>query len=123
RQALTETGALASAVRAAAGGRGWQRIDPATRTFQALRIWVNRELDGLEDFFEQAGGALEPGARVAVIPLHSLADRAGKRTFLPLAADGNVALLTRKPIGPDEAEVQRNPRARSARLRVVERAA
>ena len=123
RQALTETGALASAVRAAAGGRGWQRIDPATRTFQALRIWVNRELDGLEEFFEQAVAALEPGARLAVIAFHSLEDRVVKQTFRRLAADGMVALLTRKPIGPDEAEVQRNPRARSARLRVVERAA
>ena len=123
RQALTETGALASAVRAAAGGRGWQRIDPATRTFQALRIWVNRELDGLEDFLEHAVAALEPGARLAVIAFHSLEDRVVKHTFRRLTASGAVSLLTRKPIGPDDAEVQRNPRARSARLRVVEKAA
>ena len=123
RQAFTETGALASAVRAAAGGRGRQRIDPATRTFQALRIWVNRELDGLEAFLEEAVAALEPGARLAVIAFHSLEDRVVKHTFRRLAAAGAVALLTRKPIGPGDAEVQRNPRARSARLRVVEKAA
>ena len=123
RQALTETGTLASVVRAAAGGRGWQRIDPATRTFQALRIWVNRELDGLDTFLEQAVSALEPGARLAVIAFHSLEDRVVKHTFRRLAAGGGVALVTRKPVGPSDAEVQGNPRARSARLRVVEKAA
>lgn len=123
RQALTETGALASVVRAAAGGRGRQRIDPATRTFQALRIWVNRELDGLERFLEEAVAALEPGARLAVIAFHSLEDRVVKHTFRRLAADGAVALVTRKPVGPGDEEVQRNPRARSARLRVVEKTA
>jgi 16S rRNA (cytosine1402-N4)-methyltransferase len=114
---------LASVVRAAAGGRGWQRIDPATRTFQALRIWVNRELDGLEAFLEQAVSALEPGARLAVIAFHSLEDRVVKHTFRRLAAGGGVALVTRKPVGPGDEEVQRNPRARSARLRVVENVA
>jgi 16S rRNA (cytosine1402-N4)-methyltransferase len=92
RQALTETGMLASAVRAAAGGQGRQRIDPATRTFQALRIWVNRELDGLDVFLEQAVAALEPGARLAVIAFHSLEDRVVKHAFRRLAADGAVAV-------------------------------
>jgi 16S rRNA (cytosine1402-N4)-methyltransferase len=123
RQALTETGTLASVVRAAAGGRGRQRIDPATRTFQALRIWVNRELDGLEPFLEQAVSALEPGARLAVIAFHSLEDRVVKHTFRRLAAGEGVTLVTRKPVGPGDEEVQRNPRARSARLRVVEKTA
>jgi 16S rRNA (cytosine1402-N4)-methyltransferase len=123
RQPLTETAALASVVRAAAGGRGSQRIDPATRTFQALRIWVNRELDGLDAFLDEAVNALEPGARLAVIAFHSLEDRVVKHTFRRLAAGGGVALVTRKPVGPGDAEVERNPRARSARLRVAEKAA
>ena len=123
RQPLTETAALASVVRAAAGGRGTQRIDPATRTFQALRIWVNRELDGLDTFLEEAVNALEPGARLAVIAFHSLEDRVVKHTFRRLAADARIQLVTRKPVGPADAEVERNPRARSARLRVAERAA
>lgn len=122
---LTRTGQLASVVRRAAGGRGWQRIDPATRTFQALRIWVNRELEGLDTFLETAVGVLRPGGRLAVIAFHSLEDRVVKHTFRRLAekADGNevITLLTRKPIVPGEAELDRNPRSRSARLRAVER--
>jgi 16S rRNA (cytosine1402-N4)-methyltransferase len=123
RQPLTETAALASVVRAAAGGRGSQRIDPATRTFQALRIWVNRELDGLDTFLDEAVNALEPGARLAVIAFHSLEDRVVKHTFRRLAADARIQLVTRKPVGPADAEVERNPRARSAHLRVAEKAA
>ncbi len=121
RQPLTDTGTLASVVRGAAGGRGRQRIDPATRTFQGLRIWVNRELEGLDRFLETAVAALDPGGRLAVIAFHSLEDRVVKHTFRRLASDAAVALLTRKPVGPGDEEVQRNPRARSARLRVVER--
>lgn len=123
RQPLVETGTLASVVRAAAGGRGRQRIDPATRTFQALRIWVNRELDGLEAFLEAAVAALAPGARLAVIAFHSLEDRVVKHTFRRLAVGGDVALMTKKPVGSGDAEIASNPRARSARLRVVEKAA
>jgi len=123
RRALTDTGALASVVRAAAGGRGRQRIDPATRTFQALRIWVNRELDGLDRFLDDAVQVLGPGARLAVIAFHSLEDRVVKLMFRRLATAGTVRLLTKKPVVPDVAEIRRNPRARSARLRVVEKAA
>ena len=123
RQVLTDTATLASAVRAAAGGRGRQRIDPATRTFQALRIWVNRELDGLDRFLDEAVAALGPGARLAVIAFHSLEDRVVKHTFRRQAADGTVRLLTKKPVVPGDAEVRRNARARSARLRVVEKTA
>jgi len=122
---LTRTGQLASVVRRAAGGRGWQRIDPATRTFQALRIWMNQELAGLDAFLLAAVSLLRPAGRLVVIAFHSLEDRIVKHTFRRLAdrADGNavVALLTRKPVGPDEAELDRNPRSRSARLRAVEK--
>ena len=124
RGALETTADLATAVRAGAGGRGWQRIDPATRTFQALRIWVNDELAGLEAFLGRAVDALAPGGRLAVIAFHSLEDRIVKHTFRRFAAgDGRVRLVTRRAVMPDDIERARNPRSRSARLRVVEKAA
>jgi 16S rRNA (cytosine1402-N4)-methyltransferase len=122
RGTLRDTGDLAAAVRRAAGGRGWQRIDPATRTFQALRIWVNDELDGLEVFLDAAWRTLARGGRLLVLAFHSLEDRVVKHTFRRLAAADPVAhLLTRRPIVPDEAERERNPRSRSARLRALEK--
>jgi 16S rRNA (cytosine1402-N4)-methyltransferase len=121
---LERTAQLASIVRRAAGGGTWQRIDPATRTFQALRIWINRELDGLEAFLEAAVGALRAGGRLAVIAFHSLEDRIVKHTFRRLSQPPAVlTILTRRPMVPGEDELQRNPRARSARLRAVERLA
>jgi 16S rRNA (cytosine1402-N4)-methyltransferase len=125
RGELTDTAALASVVRRAAGGRGWQRIDPATRTFQALRIWVNRELEGLDGFLETAAASLNARGRLAVIAFHSLEDRVVKHTLRRLTGgEGSpYRLLTRRPITPDDAEQSRNPRARSARLRAMERAA
>jgi 16S rRNA (cytosine1402-N4)-methyltransferase len=124
RGELTDTAALAAVVRRAAGGRGWQRIDPATRTFQALRIWVNAELDGLEAFLDAACHVLAPGGRLAVIAFHSLEDRVVKHTFRRLAGESAVwRLVTRRPVVPGEDECARNPRARSARLRVLERVA
>ena len=99
------------------------RIDPATRTFQAIRIWVNRELDGLDAFLHSAARRLLEGARLAVIAFHSLEDRIVKQTFRALAQSGSIRILTKRPIeaGPDE--VARNPRARSAKLRAIERLA
>jgi 16S rRNA (cytosine1402-N4)-methyltransferase len=124
RGALETTLDLASAARAGAGGRGWQRIDPATRTFQGLRIWVNRELEGLDGFLEAAIAALAPGGRLAVIAFHSLEDRIVKHTFRRVTSgDSGTRLLTRRPVVPGEPERAANPRSRSARLRVVERAA
>jgi 16S rRNA (cytosine1402-N4)-methyltransferase len=118
------TGQLAQIVRRAVPRKGYQRIDPATRTFQALRIWVNRELDGLDTFLVDASRLLDAGARLAVITFHSLEDRIVKHVFRALAA-GEEALrvLTRKPVVPGEAVVARNPRARSAKLRAIERLA
>jgi 16S rRNA (cytosine1402-N4)-methyltransferase len=105
--------------------RGWQRIDPATRTFQALRIWVNRELDGLDRFLADAARLLHAGARLVVIAFHSLEDRVVKHTFRALEKGGEVAfrILTRRPVVPRDTEVARNPRARSAKLRAAERVA
>jgi 16S rRNA (cytosine1402-N4)-methyltransferase len=121
---ITTTGALADVVRRAVPHRGYQRIDPATRTFQALRIWVNRELDGLDAFLESAVRLLNTGARLAIITFHSLEDRIVKHTFRGIAAAGDAwRVLTRKPISPADEEVARNPRARSAKLRAIERLA
>jgi len=121
---LRDTGDLARAARRGAGGGQWRRLDPATRTFQALRIWVNGELDGLDLFLEAATGALALGGRLAVIAFHSLEDRVVKHTFRRLAGpDGVCSLVTKRAVRPDDDEVSRNPRARSARLRVLERAA
>jgi 16S rRNA (cytosine1402-N4)-methyltransferase len=117
------TGRLASIVRRAIPRRGPTRIDPATRTFQALRIWVNRELDGLDRFLESAARRLRAAARLVVITFHSLEDRIVKHTFRALERGGDaaVSVLTKKPIVPSDEEVRQNPRARSAKLRAAER--
>jgi 16S rRNA (cytosine1402-N4)-methyltransferase len=121
---IETTGELAAIVRRAVPTRGYQRIDPATRTFQALRIWVNRELEGLDAFLASAAGRLLAGARLAVITFHSLEDRIVKHTFRALAAAGDaLKVLTRKPVVAGEEELARNPRARSAKLRAIERLA
>ncbi len=122
---LETTGQLAAIVRRAVPTRGWQRIDPATRTFQALRIWVNRELEGLDAFLRIAVSRLLVGARIAVIAFHSLEDRIVKHTFRALAQgpESTLSLITRRPIEASEDEIARNPRARSAKLRVAERLA
>ena len=122
---IVTTGALAALIRRVVPRRHYMRIDPATRTFQALRIWVNQELDGLDRFIESAVGRLRAGGRLVVITFHSLEDRIVKHTFRALAGRHGAALkiLTKKPIVPDEDEVRRNPRARSAKLRAAERIA
>ena len=119
------TGRLASIVRRAIPRRGYMRIDPATRTFQALRIWVNRELEGLDRFLEAAARRLRAGGRLVVITFHSLEDRIVKHTLRALerSHDAAVKVLTKKPIVPSEDEIGRNPRARSAKLRAAERLA
>ena len=121
---VATTGQLATLVRRAIPVRGHQRIDPATRTFQALRIWVNRELDGLDGFLESAVQRLAAGGRLAVIAFHSLEDRIVKHTFRAIAhAETAIRILTKRPIEAGDDEVARNPRARSAKLRAIERLA
>jgi len=118
------TGRLAAIVRRAIPRRGPARIDPATRTFQALRIWVNRELDDLDRFVEAAAKRLRAGARLVVITFHSLEDRIVKHMLRALQQrDGIVQVLTKKPLVPRDDEIDRNPRARSAKLRAAERMA
>src|SRR5688500_2184166 len=125
RTAVDTTGRLADVVRRAIPKRGYSRIDPATRTFQAIRIWVNRELEGLDVFLAQAAARLRPGGRMAIIAFHSLEDRIVKHTLRSLQTAGDIGLIvrTKRPVVPSEAEVQRNPRARSAKLRAAERTA
>jgi 16S rRNA (cytosine1402-N4)-methyltransferase len=94
------------------------RIDPATRTFQALRIAVNDELRSLENALARLPDCLRPGGRLAIISFHSLEDRRVKEAFRD---DARLKNLTRKPLRPSEAEIAANPRSRSAKLRVAER--
>jgi 16S rRNA (cytosine1402-N4)-methyltransferase len=116
--------------------RGHQLIHPATRTFQALRIAVNEELEGLDEFLTEAFGFLNPGGRMVVIAFHSLEDRIVKKAFRRLAGQcvcdapaglckcprqALASLLTPRPITPGPKELTANPRARSARLRSLER--
>lgn len=96
------------------------RIHPATRTFQALRIAVNGELDALQTFLDRAPDWLAPGGRIALISFHSLEDRIIKHA---LRGDDRLTVITRKPLLPSEAEIEANPRSRSAKLRIAERVA
>jgi 16S rRNA (cytosine1402-N4)-methyltransferase len=122
---IDSTARLAAIIRRAVPRRGYSRIDPATRTFQALRIWVNRELDGLDRFVETAVRRLRAGARLVVISFHSLEDRIVKHTLRALEHGGEagIRVLTKRPLVPGDEEVRRNPRARSAKLRAAERIA
>jgi 16S rRNA (cytosine1402-N4)-methyltransferase len=122
---IETTSQLASIVRRAIPKRGFSRIDPATRTFQAMRIWVNRELDGLDEFLAAVAERLQTGARMVIITFHSLEDRIVKHTMRALAQRENASIrvLTKKPVLPQADEIERNPRARSAKLRVAERIA
>jgi 16S rRNA (cytosine1402-N4)-methyltransferase len=100
---------------------GLHHHHPATRTFLALRLAVNQELESLESFLPQAMSVLAPGGRLAVLTFHSLEDRVVKRAFQQFDREGQATILTRHVIRPSEAEVRSNPRARSAKLRAVEK--
>lgn len=117
---FTDAADLAEVVARAAGGRRG-RIHPATRTFQALRIFVNDELGALQAALPEAVGISASGARVFVIAYHSLEDRIVKRFFRASADAGELRLVTPKPQRPSAAEVRGNPRSRSARLRIAEK--
>ncbi len=137
QQAIRSSLQLAEVVKKAipARHRKW-RIHPATRTFQAIRIAVNQELEALERFLDEAVNFLNPGGRLCILSFHSLEDRIVKERFKALARGCNcpphfpmcvcgktpqVSILTKKPVRPGQAEVQANPMARSARLRAAER--
>jgi 16S rRNA (cytosine1402-N4)-methyltransferase len=124
---IRSTAHLAEVISAAArsmklGQDKYERIHPATRTFQALRIFVNRELDDLKALLQAAPRILKPGGRVVVISFHSLEDRIVKDAFREGAIkDKHFRVLTKKPVTATELESDRNPRARSAKLRAAER--
>lgn len=127
RRPILTTGELRKAVVSVLGPKRG-RVDPATRTFQALRIAVNDELAALAALLEKAPARLAPGGRLVVVSYHSLEDREVKLAFRELGRRGEAAaprfrVLTKKPLVPGEDEVRRNPRARSAKLRALERAA
>ena len=108
-------------VSAAARSMKHERIHPATRTFQALRIFVNRELDDLKALLEAAPRVLKPGGRLVVISFHSLEDRIVKDALRDGAKQGWYQVLTKKPVTASEEEIDRNPRSRSAKMRAAER--
>ena len=118
---VTTTGQLARIVASASRAINQERIHPATRTFQALRIYVNRELDEIRSLMEAAPRLLKPSARLAVISFHSLEDRIVKDSLREGARQGIWGILTRKPVTAGEEELERNPRSRSAKLRAAER--
>ena len=120
---IRSTAQLADVVSAAARpmNQAERRIHPATRTFQALRIFVNRELDDLRDLLKAAPQLLKPGGRVVIISFHSLEDRIVKDAFREGVKQGQYQLLTKKPVTASEEEIDRNPRSRSAKLRAAEK--
>ena len=120
---IRTTKQLVEVVSAAARSMKWkhERIHPATRTFQALRIFVNRELDDLKALLEAAPRVLKPGGRLVVISFHSLEDRIVKDAMREGAKDKHFRLLTKKPVMASEDEIDRNPRSRSAKMRAAER--
>jgi 16S rRNA (cytosine1402-N4)-methyltransferase len=101
--------------------RGRQKLHPATKTFLALRIAVNRELEELGQFLDRAPATLAPGGRWVVLSYHSLEDRMVKQAFRRFSGAGVLNVLTRKVVRPGDAEIAANPRARSAKMRVAEK--
>ena len=118
---IRTTAHLADVISAAARPMKHERIHPATRTFQALRIFVNRELDDLRALLRAAPQLLKPGGRLVIISFHSLEDRIVKDAFREGVKQGHYRSLTKKPVTPGEEEIDRNPRSRSAKLRAAER--
>jgi 16S rRNA (cytosine1402-N4)-methyltransferase len=121
RHPLQTTGELAIIVASAAGGRRVGSINPATRTFQALRIAVNRELESLAALLEKAPLRLTAGGRMVVLAYHSLEDRPVKQRFRELTKTEEFSAVSRKAMRPEAEEIANNRRARSARLRCIER--
>lgn len=118
---IRDTEHLATVVAGARKVRGRQKLHPATKTFLALRIAVNRELEELAQFLRRTPATLSSAGRWVVLSYHSLEDRLVKHEFQRMAQLGEIKILTKKVIQPDDSEVRANPRARSAKLRAAER--
>ena len=118
---IRDTAHLATVVAGARKARGRQKLQPATKTFLALRNAVNREEEELEQFLSRTPATLASGGRWVVLSYHSLEDRPVKRAFQKLEREGSFRVLTRKVIVPSEEEISANPRARSAKMRVAEK--
>ncbi len=118
---IRDTEHLATVVAGVRRTRGRQKLHPATKTFLALRIAVNREMEELEQFLVRAPATLSPGGRWVMLSYHSLEDRLVKRQFQRMAQQGMLRILTKKVIRPSSAEIAANPRARSAKMRVAEK--
>ena len=118
---IRDTQHLATVVAGARTSRGRQKLHPATKTFLALRIAVNRELEALGQFLDRVPATLSPDGRWVVLSYHSLEDRLVKQQFQRLSREGVLRVLTRKVERPSDTEVAANPRARSAKLRVAEK--
>ncbi|MFZ3201334.1 MAG: 16S rRNA (cytosine(1402)-N(4))-methyltransferase RsmH [Candidatus Acidiferrales bacterium] len=118
---IRDTEHLATVVAGGRKARGRQKLHPATKTFLALRIAVNREEEELEQFLSRTPATLSFGGRWVILSYHSLEDRRVKRAFLGLAQEGSFRILTRKVIRPGAEEIANNPRARSAKMRVAEK--
>jgi 16S rRNA (cytosine1402-N4)-methyltransferase len=118
---IRDTEHLATVVAGARKARGRQKLQPATKTFLALRNAVNREEEELEQFLSRTPATLSSGGRWIVLSYHSLEDRPVKQAFQRLAREGSFNVLTRKVIVPSEDEIRNNPRARSAKMRVAEK--
>jgi 16S rRNA (cytosine1402-N4)-methyltransferase len=118
---ISTTAELAGVISAAAPSMKGDKIHPATRTFQALRICVNNELGEIESLLKSAPSLLKPGGRLVLISFHSLEDRLVKDAFRDGGRDGIYEVLTKKPVVPVEQEQLRNPRSRSAKLRAAEK--
>jgi 16S rRNA (cytosine1402-N4)-methyltransferase len=121
KASITSSLQLAAIVADALPRKGRHRIHPATKTFQALRIAVNDELDALRELLLDGFECLREGGRMAIITFHSLEDRIVKETFRAYARDQKGVLVSKKPIGPSAEELAANPRARSAKIRIIEK--
>jgi 16S rRNA (cytosine1402-N4)-methyltransferase len=121
REPITTTGQLAAIISSAMGKGGWSRIHPATRTFQALRIAVNNELENLETLLGSAPALLGQNGFIAVISFHSLEDRIVKTDFKSNEKNGVYKVITKKPISASRDEISENHRARSAKLRIAQK--
>ncbi|MGH9678589.1 MAG: 16S rRNA (cytosine(1402)-N(4))-methyltransferase RsmH, partial [Candidatus Acidiferrales bacterium] len=118
---IRDTEHLATVVAGARSVRGRQKLHPATKTFLALRIAVNREMEELGQFLSRVPATLSPGGRWVVLSYHSLEDRPVKQAFQRLAREGVLKILTKKVIQASDAEIAANPRARSVKMRVAEK--